>query len=163
MAFGVLPPENAPPAAAWSVSRWFPASAAVTLADLRGRVVVVEAFQMLCPGCVQHGLPLAARIRAAFPTDDLVVIGLHTVFEHHSAMSDVSLAAFLHEYRLPFPVAVDRPTGSLPETMRAWDLGGTPSTVLIDRAGRMRSRALGTPPDLSVGAAISTLLAEAAG
>lgn len=162
MAFALLPAAHADPAPAWSVSRWFPAKAAVELADLRGRVVVVEAFQMLCPGCVQHGLPLAGRIRAAFPTDDLVVVGLHTVFEHHEAMTEVALAAFLHEYRLPFPVAVDRPTGRLPETMRAWDLGGTPSLVLIDRAGRMRSRVLGSPGDLAVGAAIAILLAEPA-
>src|SRR5690606_20270412 len=34
------------------VSRWFNTPAPLSLAALRGRVVVVEAFQMLCPGCV---------------------------------------------------------------------------------------------------------------
>jgi hypothetical protein len=39
----------------------------------------------------------------------LAVIGLHTVFEHHSAMQEDSLRAFLHEYKVQFPVAIDKP------------------------------------------------------
>lgn len=156
----LLPPEHADRAPPWEVARWFPPGAATTLEALRGRVVVVEAFQMLCPGCVAHGLPQAARIAAAFP--DVVVVGLHTVFEHHAAMSDTALEAFLHEYKWPFPVGVDAPTGGIPRTMRAWDLQGTPSLVIIDRAGRMRGRVLGAPGDLAVGAALSRLTAEPA-
>lgn len=32
--------------------------------DLRGKVVVVEVFQMLCPGCVNHGVPQAQKSTA---------------------------------------------------------------------------------------------------
>ena len=46
-------PEMAPELA---VSQWFNADTEVTLEALRGEVVVVEAFQMLCPGCVSHGV-----------------------------------------------------------------------------------------------------------
>ncbi len=55
--------RSAPPL---EVSQWFNTQTPVTLADLRGRVVVIEAFQMLCPGCVSHGLPQAQRIVDAF-------------------------------------------------------------------------------------------------
>src|SRR3546814_1590645 len=64
---------------------------------------------MLCPGCVAHGIPQAKAIHAAFPPDKVRVIGLHTVFEHHAAMGPVSLEAFVHEYRLSFPIAIDTP------------------------------------------------------
>jgi hypothetical protein len=38
-----------PPAApAWSTSRWFNTSEPLTLDTLRGRVVLLHAFQMLC-------------------------------------------------------------------------------------------------------------------
>jgi len=134
----------------------------LSLAALRGKVVALHAFQMLCPGCVQHGLPQAQRIHAAFDPDDVAVVGLHTVFEHHEAMTPVSLRAFLHEYRIAFPVGVDAPgtTGGVPQTMQAYGLRGTPSLLLIDRAGRLRRHSFGAEEDLAVGAAIAMLVAE---
>lgn len=55
------------PAPEWSVSQWFNTDGNPTLAGLRGRVVMIEAFQMLCPGCVAHGLPLAQPAHRLFP------------------------------------------------------------------------------------------------
>jgi hypothetical protein len=134
----------------------------LSLDALRGRVVVLHAFQMLCPGCVQHGLPQAQRIRANFDPAEVAVVGLHTVFEHHEAMTPLALRAFLHEYRIAFPVGVDAPgaQGPLPQTMAAYGMRGTPSLVLIDRRGHLRRHSFGADDDLAVGAAIGTLLAE---
>lgn len=145
-------------------AEWLNAPPAFGLAALRGKVVVAEAFQMLCPGCVSHGLPQAKAITQMFPAADLAVIGLHTVFEHHAAMTPVSLAAFLHEYRIPFPVAVDRPgdPGPLPRTMDRFRLQGTPTLLLFDRSGQLRAHHFGQVHDLIVGAEIATLLAEPA-
>lgn len=142
--------------------QWFNTGAPVTLASLRGKVVVLHAFQMLCPGCVQSGLPQAQRIAALFPAGDVAVIGLHTVFEHHEAMTPVSLAAFIHEYRLRFPIGVDRPgdPGPIPKTMAAYGMQGTPSLILIDRLGRLRRHAFGAEEDLRAGAEIALLMAE---
>lgn len=64
------------------VSEWLNTDTPLSLAILRGKIVVIEAFQMLCPGCVQHGLPQAQTIQRTFPTADVTVIGLHSVFEH---------------------------------------------------------------------------------
>lgn len=146
------------------VSQWFGTSTDITLADLRGEVVVIEAFQMLCPGCVTHGIPQAQRIQQLFGTD-LTVLGLHTVFEHHDAMQPVSLEAFLHEYRITFPVGVDKhePGSDMPLTMRRYQLRGTPSLVAIDRAGRIRINQFGQTDDLLLGAALGRLLAEDVG
>ena len=120
----------------WTVDQWFNSPKPISLTNLRGKVVVIEAFQMLCPGCVSHGLPLAQQVHEIFPHDDVAVIGLHTVFEHHSAMTPVSLKAFLHEYRVTFPVGVDSPgKGPLPLTMHRYGLRGTPSLLLVDRKG----------------------------
>ncbi|MFV0525010.1 MAG: peroxiredoxin family protein [Acidimicrobiales bacterium] len=133
----------------------------MSLDGLAGQVVVIEAFQMLCPGCVSHGLPQAQRIANAF-AGEVTVLGLHTVFEHHDAMGPVSLEAFLHEYRIGFPVGIDahdRPGGT-PITMARYQLGGTPSLVLVDRAGRVRLNALGAVDDLTVGATIARLVDE---
>jgi hypothetical protein len=146
------------------IARWFN-SAPLSLAGLRGRVVVIGAFQMLCPGCVAESLPQLRRIHDICPGDAVTVIGLHSVFEHHAAMTPVSLEPFLHEYRIAWPVAVDRhddPAG-VPVTMARYGLRGTPSLLLIDRQGRLRLHRFGHVPDLAVGAAIQQLLDEGEG
>jgi AhpC/TSA family len=150
------------PAPEWATTRWFNHDGQLTLGGLRGRIVVLHAFQMLCPGCVQQGLPQAQRIHALFG-QAVTVVGLHTVFEHHEAMTPVSLAAFLHEYRVRFPVGVDAPSaaGPIPRTMAAYGMQGTPSLLLIDRQGHLRWHGFGAEDDLAVGAMIGTLLAEA--
>ena len=153
-----------PPAPPLQVERWFNTPEPLTLESLRGKVVVLEAFQMLCPGCVSHGLPQAQRIHATFPADQVAVIGLHTVFEHHDAMRPISLQAFLHEYRIGFPVGVDSAAEGdpIPRTMRSYAMRGTPSLCLIDAQGRLRHQHFGQVSDLVLGAQIALLMREAA-
>jgi hypothetical protein len=155
-----LPRPKAAPE--WQIDRWFNSERHLALADFRGRVVALHAFQMLCPGCVQNGIPQAQRIARAFDAAQVAVVGLHTVFEHHAAMTALALAAFLQEYRLTFPVGIDVPSanGPIPRTMAAYGMQGTPTLVLIDRWGRLRKQSLGTEDDMRVGADIASLLAE---
>ena len=152
------------PAPEWETDRWFNAPAPLTLAGLRGRVVLLGAFQMLCPGCVQTLLPQLQQAHALFDPKQVAVVGLHTVFEHHAAMTPVALEAFLHEYRIGFPVGVDAPSaeGPIPRTMAAYGMRGTPTLLLVDRAGRLRQHHFGQVEDLLLGAQIAMLGAEAA-
>lgn len=149
----VLAPELA-------VSEWFNAPAPLTLAALRGRPVFLHAFQLLCPGCVAQAIPQVQRIERVFSDSDLQIIGVHTVFEHHAAMSPVTLRAFLHEYRLRSPVAVDlaEEGSEIPVTMRRFGLQGTPSSVLIGRDGTILHHVFGVEDDLAVGARIAMAL-----
>lgn len=144
------------------VAAWFNTPAPLRLAQLRGRVVVLHAFQMLCPGCILHGVPQAQRIHNLFTQDEVQVIGLHTVFEHHDAMREPSLKAFMHEFRVTFPVAVDRHQDgeSLPSTMARYEMQGTPTLILVDRAGHIRAHQFGQADDMAVGAQIARLVAE---
>lgn len=152
-------PEQFPQAPELQVSQWFNTDTPVTLAGLRGKVVVIEAFQMLCPGCVSHGLPQAQQIHSLFPQDKVAVVGLHTVFEHHDAMTPVALKAFIHEYQLRFPIGVDQPGEStLPLTMQAYAMRGTPSLILIDQLGRLRAHHFGQASDMKVAYLISSLI-----
>lgn len=141
---------------------WLNTEGPLSLDALRGRVVLLTAFQMLCPGCVSHSLQQAQSVHRAFPRTKLAVIGIHTVFEHHAVMNVEALKAFVHEYHLTFPIAVDKPRhgNSVPETMHAYQLRGTPSHVLIDRTGHIRVHHFGRMDDLHMGAALGHLLAE---
>lgn len=143
------------------VTQWFNSPSLLNLSDFHEKVVLIEAFQMLCPGCVVHGVPLAQSVQRLFPNDKVAVIGLHTVFEHHDAMTPVSLKAFLHEYQITFPVGVDKQgAGPLPETMAAFGMRGTPSLVLLAQQGRIAAHHFGRVSELQLGAEIGQLLAR---
>lgn len=143
------------------VSRWFNADPAPTLAELKGKVVVVTAFQMLCPGCVNHALPQLVRLAGNFDADQVVVLGLHTVFEDHEAMTPDKLEAFIKENGLTLPIGVDEGDGTgLPKTMEAYQIQGTPTVLLFDRQGRLRRHYLGAVDDIRLGAEIMALAIE---
>jgi peroxiredoxin len=148
-----------------AVSQWFNTDGPLTLSALRGRPVLLHAFQMLCPGCVAHGTPQTQRAFDVFRHTDLQVIGLHTVFEHHAAMTPVSLEAFIHEYRLTFPIGVDQASEDqpVPVTMRRFGMQGTPTTILIGRDGRIVHDGFGQQADMTLGAIIATELAATSG
>lgn len=148
----------------WHASEWLNTDAPLGLASLRGKVVVLHAFQMLCPGCVAHAIPQARRAAALFAGAPVAVVGLHTVFEHHAVMGPDALRAFVHEYRLTFPIGIDAPGADgdpMPRTMRAYAMEGTPTTVLIDAHGYLRRQVFGNYDDLVLGADIGSLLAAA--
>ncbi|MEQ5802881.1 TlpA family protein disulfide reductase [Halomonas sp. H10-9-1] len=150
----------------WQVSRWLNCDTPLTLGMLRGRVVMIHVFQMLCPGCAMHGLPQAQRVTRLLVDAPLTVIGLHSVFEHHAAMMPLALGAFLAEYRYTFPVAIDAASADgdpRPRTMRAWALEGTPTTLLIDAHGRLRHRLFGVEEELALGVRLGRLLQEVEG
>jgi peroxiredoxin len=160
----MTPADAAPIAPALRVSHWLNSEQPIALADLRGKVVLIHAFQMLCPGCVMNSMPQAVRIWQHYQHRggdiQVVVMGLHTVFEHHEVMTPAALAVYLHEFRIPFPVAVDAAgtDGPIPQTMSAYKTQGTPTTLLIDGAGRLRKAHFGVEPDQRVVADIDALI-----
>lgn len=148
----------------WRISEWLNTPAPMDLEAQRGHVVVACAFQMLCPGCVSHAIPQLKAVHELFAPLGAIVVGLHTVFEHHEAMTTTALRAFLHEYRVRCPVGVDAPAsdgGSIPQTMSAYRMQGTPTFLLIDRSGQLRRQIFGHTPDLQLGAEIMQLLCAA--
>ncbi len=152
-------PEKPPELA---VTRWFNTKETPTLAALKGKVVLVVAFQMLCRGCVEHGLPQARKLSHQFHEDDVVVLGLHSVFEHHKAMTPDPLEAFIQEYGWSFPIGIDEPQGGdfghgMPKTMAAYEMQGTPTMLLFDRQGRLRRHYLGQVDDMRLAAEVMGL------
>lgn len=155
----MINPE-APPK--WSVAQWLNTQQPVTQDSLKGKVVVLHAFQMLCPGCMHHGLPQAQRLSERFSRTDVAVIGLHTVFEHQDVMTPKALAAFVHEFGWSFPIGIDEPAGAgqRPKTMAAYELQGTPTLLIFDKKGRLRRHYFGKPDDILLGAEIMAMVIE---
>jgi thiol-disulfide isomerase/thioredoxin len=147
----------------WDVSQWFNTASPLSLEQLKGRVVIVGAFQMLCPGCVAHSIPQLKKLHEFSKDLPLTVIGLHTVFEHHQAMQPHALEAFIHEYRLSFPVGVAAYEGNdrMPKTMRDWQMQGTPSTFVFSASGELCLHQFGHVDDLPLGIFVGQLLTAA--
>ncbi|MBS0586766.1 MAG: TlpA family protein disulfide reductase [Proteobacteria bacterium] len=54
-----------------------------SLNDLIGSVVLIEVFQVNCPGCFIYSLPRAVDLHERYHQQGLVVIGLATAFEDY--------------------------------------------------------------------------------
>jgi hypothetical protein len=148
----------------WAVSEWFNTPVSLTLRALTGCPILLHSFQLLCPDCVTGSIPQVQCIERVFADTDLQVIGIHTVFEHHAAMTPVTLRAFLHEYRIRHPVGIDAADGQsdTPVTMRRFGLRGTPSSVMIGRDGSILHQAFGVEDDIAVSARIALALSASA-
>ena len=68
----------------WVISEWIN-TPGFTLEDLRGKVVVIDFFQLWCPGCNNFSIPLMAKWEQKYRGHtDIQLIGIHIVFEGHS-------------------------------------------------------------------------------
>lgn len=134
----------------WQLDDWI-GSPALTLAALRGKVVLVRWFTDTdCPYCTLTA-PALNQLHRDYAARGLVVIGVY----HHKRPTPLELAAvrgWVHDYGFQFPVAVDRGW----RTLHRWWLDGhhrgfTSVSFLIDGRGVIRyvhpggSLALGSP------------------
>jgi hypothetical protein len=80
-------------------------------------------------------------------------------------MTEVALEAFIHEYRLTFPIGVDEPGEGtpIPVTMQRYGMQGTPTSILIGRDGNVAHHGFGQQSDMALGAIIAAELANAPG
>lgn len=68
------------PAPDIQVEKWVQGEPA-NFSTLAGRVVLVEVFQINCPGCFVHALPHVLHLHQTYHYKGLTVIGLATAFE----------------------------------------------------------------------------------
>ncbi|MBS0232598.1 MAG: TlpA family protein disulfide reductase [Proteobacteria bacterium] len=141
--------------------RWLNSETKRTLKAEKGKVVVVAIWQLICPGSLKFGLPQAMRLRNAFEDSEVTVFALHMPFERLDEQTPEKVEAYLSENGITIPVALDKPDGDgLPETMKAYELQGTPALLLFDRQGRLRRHYLGAVDDFRLGAEVMALLIE---
>jgi peroxiredoxin len=153
------------PAQPWEVREWI-GSPPVSLADLRGKVVLVRWFTSPdCPYC-HASAPALNRFHHDYARRGLAVIGMY----HHKSDDPLTLDAvrgWVRDYGFQFPVGVDRDW----RTLRRWWLDGahrdfTSVSFLIDRRGVIRlihpggTLALGTPDFAAMQSKIEQLLAQ---
>jgi len=129
------------PAPEWKVSDWINGDGG-KLGDYRGQVVLIDFFQLWCPGCQEFSVPLFNRWTEEFGSrDDVVVISIHTVFEGHNQQSSSRLRRFVTEMGITHPVGIDsykNQGDDVPITMDRYETGGTPHVAIVDHNGMLR-------------------------
>ncbi len=135
------PPSVSPPAMRTPVESFPPApdfrlrafdGGPVALSDFRGQAVVLNFWASWCTPCRQE-MPNLERAWREFRDQGLVVLGVDVLDDAKDA------AAFLKALGITYPNVFD------PEQtrMRAYRVSALPTTILIDRAQRVRARYVG--------------------
>jgi cytochrome c biogenesis protein CcdA/thiol-disulfide isomerase/thioredoxin len=136
------------------VGRWLN-SPPLTLAGLRGKVVLIDFWTYTCINCIRT-LPYLRAWDARYRDRGLVVVGVHTpefAFEKDTGNVRDAIA----RSRLRYPVAQDNDFG----TWNAWGNRYWPAKYLIDATGQVRYAHFGEGEYDATEQAIRTLLAEA--
>ncbi len=157
----VLDPKPAPE---WKVSKWINGDPG-TLSSLKGRIVLIDFFQVWCPGCQQFSVPLFNHWQKKYgDNENVVIVSIHTVFEGHEVQTEDRLREFIAEHGIDHPVGIDAyssPTEDYPITMKRFGTEGTPHVVIVDRNGDVSFSHFGFFPYESVEAFIDRQLKEA--
>jgi cytochrome c biogenesis protein CcmG/thiol:disulfide interchange protein DsbE len=113
-----------------------------SLADYRGKVVVLNVWATWCQPCVKE-MPALQRLYEQFRSDGLEVVavsvdaGIGATDEFGRAGGDVG--EFVREFELGFTILLD-PKRRIEQQ---FGLSGVPTTIIIDRAGRIARKAIG--------------------
>jgi cytochrome c biogenesis protein CcdA/thiol-disulfide isomerase/thioredoxin len=134
--------------------RWFN-SKPLTLAGLKGRVVLVDFWTYTCINCIRT-LPHLVAWDKAYRDEGLTIVGVHSPeFSFEKKASNVARA--LKQNGIEYPVAQDNELA----TWNAWSNQYWPAKYLIDARGHVRYTHFGEGEYDKTEAAIRALLAEA--
>lgn len=125
-------PKPGPPAPEFAgIGSWLNAEAPLTVASLRGKVVLVDFWTYTCIN-LRRTAAYLNRWQAEYGASGLQVVGIHTPeFGFERARQNVEAA--VREFGIRYPVGQDNGY----RTWRAWDNRAWPSFYLLDRDGRI--------------------------
>jgi cytochrome c biogenesis protein CcdA/thiol-disulfide isomerase/thioredoxin len=137
--------------------QWFntPGGAPLTLAGLRGHVVLVDFWTYSCINCIRT-LPYLNAWYAKYHSKGFEIVGVHTPefpFEHSAS----NVAEAIRQNGIHYPVVQDNDYG----TWNAYENEYWPAEYLIDAQGRVRLEDFGEGEYADKERAIRSLLVEA--
>lgn len=109
---------------------WLNTATPLSLAALRGKVVLLDFWTYGCINCI-HILPDLERLEEEF-AEELVVIGVHSAKFVNESASD-NIRQVILRYGIDHPVVNDRDFA----VWDAWGAGAWPTTVVVDPAGNV--------------------------
>lgn len=150
---GVRDAKDAPQAPEFAAGTWIN-SEPLKLADLRGRVVVVDFWTFACDNC-RNTLPALKRFNDAYAAQGLTLVGVHApelYFEREIA----NVRREVSSLGIHYAVVTDNNY----TTWSAYKVEAWPTIFILDKRGRVRYKHVGEGDYDGQERAIKTLLAE---
>jgi len=110
---------------------WFN-SDPLTLADLKGKVVIVDFWTYSCINC-QRTMPYLRAWYEKYSDKGLVIIGVHAP-EFEFEKSEKNVAQAIKDFKLPYPIVQDNDFA----TWRAYNNRYWPAKYILDKEGYIR-------------------------
>src|SRR3569623_10520 len=146
---GDLAPKNTNPGL-----RWFNVAEPVTMASLRGRIVILDFWTEGCINCI-HIIPILREVEKQFP-DRVAVIGVHSPkFAEEKSADSVQDAILRYELRHPI---VHDPKMSI---WNAYGVQAWPTLFVIGPDGKVIAQLAGEPDPKKFPRGIANLVANA--
>jgi cytochrome c biogenesis protein CcdA/thiol-disulfide isomerase/thioredoxin len=150
-------PDRGPAPEFTGTEDWFntPGDQPLSLAGLRGRVVLVDFWTYTCINCIRT-LPYLKAWDAAYKNEGLTIVGVEAPeFAFEKEASNVADA--IQQFGIRYPVVQDNNL----ETWNAYENEYWPADYLIDARGNLRYTTFGEGEYGTTETAIRALLAEA--
>lgn len=152
-----------------SIARWRPAErtepveltgtaydgAEVDLAELRGDVVVLNTWYAACPPCRVEAPDLVA-VAHDYADRGVHLVGINTRDDAGAAQ------AYERTFEVPYPSIDDRSGAAVAALQGAVPVQAVPTTVVLDREGRVAARVLGLVEGSTLRALVDEVLEEPA-
>ena len=122
----------------------------LSTADLRGDIVVVNAWASWCPPCREE-LPLLRGVAEAFAEQGVTFVGLNVKDDPFAAAGILSSSTY---------DSIADPEGTLLASIPGVPPSALPSTVVIDVEGRLAARIIGPVQPGQLEAVIGGLITE---
>ncbi len=133
---------------------WLNSSGPIKMADLKGKVVLLDFWTLCCINCI-HIMPDLAKLEKKYP-NELVVIGVHSAkFDNEKDTRSIRKAVL--RYEIAHPVVNDA-------NHAIWDnyeISSWPSMAVIDAEGKYVGQLSGEGNYEILDSVITTLIAEA--
>ncbi len=112
--------------------------APIKLADFQGKVCIVDIWGTWCPPC-RAEIPSFVALQEKFGAQGFQIIGLNQESGADDAAKNALINNFITENKMNYPCALitDDVMGQVP------DFQGFPTTLFIDRTGKVRLKAVG--------------------
>ena len=122
------------------------------LADLRGRVVLVNFWAVWCPPCRKE-MPSMSRLATKLGKKPFTILGVNV------GESPEEIRAFLKQVPVNFPILLDGEGANL----KAWNVFAFPTSYVVDKKGNLRLGLFGSIEwdEPEAVAKLEALLAEA--
>ncbi len=129
----------------------------VSLADFKGKVTIVDLWGTWCPPCRKE-IPHFVALDREFRAKGLAIVGINCNESGSKEEVKSTIRAFVEENKIPYPCLLD--DDKTQEKVPGFR--GYPTTLFLDRAGKVRLTLVGYTSRAKLDAIVARLLAEPA-